>query len=194
MHIMIRSRFVTVGVVALLAGAVVGCQQPKMNLDEMMKPPPRPVELDQLNDLVGTWQSTWEMTMPGADKPITGKGKDTFKWDADKWVLEEDVEGTMGSNRMVSASFWTWNPQRKLFEFYGADNFGMIMTGTGKYDAATRTWHMKGETNDTVHGRKSSGEGTMKVLDKNSLEFNWVEWDCLHMSKFMEMKGTSRRQ
>ena len=84
---MIRTTLSSLAVLAFLAGGLVGCQQPKMDMAEMMKPPPRPVELDQLNSFVGTWEGTWEMTMKGADKPITGKGTDTFAWDADKWVM-----------------------------------------------------------------------------------------------------------
>ncbi len=190
---MIRRMFVVVGPLAILAIALGGCQKP--NFEEMMKQPPRPAELDQLNAFVGTWEGNWEMTMMGSDQPKTSKGTDQFAWDADKWVLTERMEGTMDNNKMVGTGLWTWNPQRKLFQYYSADNYGMIMTGTGRYDAATKTWHMKGQSQDTRHGQRSVGEGTLKLVDPNTMEWHWTEWDsCLHLMKFMEMKGTSHKK
>ncbi len=191
---MTRITFTAFAMFAFLAGGLAGCQQPKMDLAEMMKPPPRPAELDQLNMFVGTWEGTWEMTMMGADKPLTGIGTDTFAWDAEKWVLAEHMDGMMGDSKMVGTALWTWDPQHKRFQYYSADCFGMIMTGTAHYDAKTGIWHMKGQTNDTVRGQKSNGEGTLKSIDKNTMEMTWSEWDCLHLTKFMEMKGTSHRK
>jgi hypothetical protein len=191
---MIRSTFTVIGVFALLAGALTGCQQPKMDLAEMMKPPPRPAELDQLNPFVGTWEGTWEMSMKGAEKPLTGKGTDKFAWDVDKWVMTEHMEGTAENHKMLGTGLWIWDAQAKLFRYGSTDNYGMVVTGTGRYDAKTKTWHMKGTSQDTVRGQKSSGEGTLKMPDANTMEWSWAEWDALHLSKMMEMKGTSHRK
>ena len=104
---MIRSTFTAIAMLALLAGGLAGCQQPKMDLAEMMKPPPRPAELDQLNMFVGTWEGTFEMTMPGVDKPLTGIGTDTYAWDAEKWVLTGHTDGMMGKHKMAGTALWT---------------------------------------------------------------------------------------
>ncbi len=191
---MVRRTFALIGILAFLAGGLAGCQQPKMDLAEMMKAPPRPAELDQLNAFVGNWEGNWEMTMQGADKPLTGKGIDKFAWDADKWVLTEHMEGTMDNNKMVGTGLWVWDARAKLFRYSSADNYGMIMTGTGRYDEKTRTWHMKGSSQDTVRGHRSVGEGTLKMPDANTMEWSWTEWDSLHLTKFMEMKGTSHKK
>ena len=189
---MMRGTFAIVGMLALLAAGLTGCQQP--NMDEMMKPPARPAELDQLNVFVGTWEGTYEMTMPGVDKPKTGKGLDTFAWDADKWVLAERMDGTMDGHKMFGTGLWSWDAQHKRFAYYSADSYGMTMTGTGSYDAEKQIWHMKGCTRDTLHGHQSVGEGTVKFVDNNTMEMTWSEWDSLHLCKFMEMKGTCHRK
>lgn len=191
-HTVISRTFTLVGTLTILAVGLGGCQKP--NFEEMMKAPPRPAELDQLNAFIGTWEGNWEMTMAGSDKPKTFKGIDQFAWDADKWVLTEHMQGTMDNNKMLGTGLWTWNPQRKLFQMYSVDNYGMIMTGTGRYDAATATWHMKGQTQDTRHGQRSVGAGTIKLVDPTTMEWHWTEWDGLHLTKFMEMRGTSHKK
>ena len=189
---MTRSTLALIGVLVLLAGGLVGCQQP--NMEEMMKAPARPAELDQLNTFVGTWEGTWEMTMKGCDKPMSGKGVDTFAWDADKWVMTEHSSGMMGDNKMVGTGIWVWDGHEKLFRYISADNYGMLMKGTMCYDAKTETWHMKGKTCETIHGHESVGEGTLKMVDANTMEWQMSEWDALHLCKIMEMKGTSHRK
>jgi len=188
---MIRRMSVMVGVVAVLAG-LTGCQKP--NMEEMMKPPPRPAELDQLNAFVGTWEGTWEMKMSGEEKPMTGKGTEVYAWEADKWVLTARSEGTGGEHKMSGASLWCYDSQAKQFKYTGTDNYGMIMTGSGKFDAKTQTWHLKGASRETIHGNQSVGEGTLKFVNPSTMEWQWTEWDGLHLIKFMEMKGTSHRK
>ena len=95
---------------------------------------------------------------------------------------------------MLGTGLWVWDSQAKLFRYGSVDNYGMIMTGTARYDDKAGIWHMKGETHDTVHGQKSSGEGTLKMPDANTMEWSFAEWDCLHLTKIMEMKGTSHRK
>ena len=186
-----------VGIMAVvLASGLAGCQKP--NMEEMMKPPPRPAELDLLDQFVGTWEGTFEMKMAGDDKVLTGKGTDKYTWDADKWVLSARSEGTFGSatppNRMFGTGAWVWDGKAKVFRFGMADNYGMLMGGTGKYDAKTRTWHMSGHTRDTIHGQSSCGHGTMEMVDANTMKFHWVETDGLGLMKYFEMNGTSKRK
>ena len=192
-----HSTLSVLGFSTILAGLLAGCQQPKMDMAEMMKPPPRPAELDQLEMLVGNWEGTSEMKMMGADKPMIMKGTDTISWDADKWLLVERSEGTMGDagNKMMGLAVWTWDPQIKKFRLWGSDNYGMVMTGTATYDAPTKTWHMQGNTSAPARGEKSYGEGTLKMSTGNTMEWNWTEWDCnWKCQKYMEMHGTSHRK
>jgi len=188
---MIRRMSVVAGVVALLSG-LAGCQKP--NMEEMMKPPPRPAELDQLNAFIGKWDGTWEMTMAGEEKPMTGKGTDVYAWESDRWVLTARSAGTCGEHKMFGTGLWTYDSQARQFKYTSADNYGMVMSGTGTYDAKTQTWHLKGSTRETIHGNQSSGEGTLKFTSPNTMEWHWTEWDGLHLIKFMEMKGTSHRK
>jgi hypothetical protein len=188
---MLRTTLIFIGAVAILFAGLAGCQKP--NMEEMMQQPPRPAELDRLDAFVGTWEGTWEMSTPGGDK-MSGKGTDKFAWDADKWVLTERAEGTCGQHKMAGTGVWIWDQHAKKFRYGSADNYGMVMTGTGRYDEKTKTWHMKGNSCDTVHGQRSCGEGTLKMPDANTMEWSWTEWDGLHLIKFMEMHGTSHRK
>ena len=180
---------IVLGVLALL----VGCQQP-MNMEQMMTQPPRPTELDRLNIFVGQWEGTMEMTMPGTDKPTMGKGVNTVSWDADKWVLVERFEGTMGekNTRYASVGIWTWDPKINKFRTYWFDNYGASGTGMCTYDEANKTWRMSSKGKSSAGS--TCGEGTTKIINNNTMEWNYTEWDGLKLAKCMEMKATSKRK
>jgi hypothetical protein len=171
---------------------VTGCQQPKMDMAEMMKPPPRPTELDQLDPLVGRWEGTAEMRIAGMDKPMTFHGTSTTAWEADRWALVERSEGTMEEGgKYAGLGTWSWDSKARVFRQTWIDNHGGSGSGTATYDASTKTWHMKARSS----GPRGStvGEGTVKLSDSNTMEWNWTEWDSLKLRKMMEMHGTSKR-
>ncbi len=189
---MIRSTLVVVGAMALFLGAVAGCQKP--NMDELMRAPARPTELDQLNDWVGTWEGNFEMIVQGEDKVRTMKGISTFRWGTNRWVLTEHSEGSAGDNRFVGDGMYTWNASAKRFEFYSVNDHGEIETGTGRYDAGKQMWYMTASATDTVRGGTHNSEGTLRMPDKNTMEFDFAAWGPLHLSKVVEMKGTAKRK
>ena len=184
------------GMCAVALAAVVGCQQgpPKgMSMDEMMKPPPRPAELDRLGSLVGSWEGSGECKMAGQDKSITNKGSNTVTWDCDKRVLVERWEGEMGEgNKMHGIGVWTWDSEDKKYKIYWFDNFGGTGEGEATYNDATRTWTMNSESEGPMG--KTVGKGTIKMVDNNTMDYTWEEWNGWKTQKMMEMKGTSRRK
>lgn len=191
---MIRRRMSGMSAVALLAAA--GCQQgpPKgMSMEDMMKPPPRPVELDKLETFVGSWEGTSECKMMGSDEVMAGHGSSTASWDCDRRVVLEHWDADMGKgDKMHGIGIWTWDPKANKYRNYWFDNLGSTGSGTSTYNEGTLTWHMK--TKGTGPMGETVGEGTVKMRDNNSMEWTFSEWNAWKTQKIMEMKGTSRRK
>lgn len=191
---MSRSRVIGAGLAAVLAAMLMGCQQPQAEMAEMMKTPPRPVELDHLEMLVGTWEGTAEMKVMGSDEVMTGEGVETISWDADKWVLVSHFEYKMGDDEMKGLAIWTWDAKAKKYRTWSFDNGGYQESATAKYDQETRTWHFKGKSGNTVTGKKSVGKGSSQMVDDDTQEWNYTVWDGWKLRKLMEFKGTSHRR
>src|SRR5262245_15510570 len=77
-----------------MASAVIGCNKPQKMDPSAMRPPPRPVELDQLEPWVGSWSTSGDMTMPDG-KSMKMSGNSTIAWECDRRVLMERAEGEM---------------------------------------------------------------------------------------------------
>ena len=179
--------------IASMIIGLTGCEKP--DLSEMMKPPPRPAELDKLVCWVGSWEGTMEMKIPGHDEVMTGSGTSTVTWEADKWLLLERFEGTMGDEgTMKGLGVWTWDPKAHKYRVWSFDTFGGVSEGTATYDEETSTWHMKAKSRYLASGQKSVSEGKVKMLDNDTMEWDFTEWDSLKLSKYMEGHGTSRRK
>jgi hypothetical protein len=192
---MTRISFAGVIVIALMAVVFVGCQQPKIDMSEMMKAPARPAELDHLEMLVGRWEGDAEMKVVGCDEVMTGEGVETVSWDADKWLLVSHFEYKMGDgDPMKGIGITRWDPKAKKYCGWSADNFGYTSIGSGTYDEATRTWHFKGKSHNPMTGEKSVGEGKAVMVDDDTQEWTWTEWDPWKLRKLMELKGTSHRK
>lgn len=188
------SRFLSVVFLSVPA-FLVGCGEPTCDM-EGGGPPPRPAELDRLDMLVGTWEGTAEMSMPGMDEPMTIRGVNTTKWELDKRFLIEHFEGDMGEEgKFEGVGVWTWDPKAKVYRNWWFDSYGSFSQGTAKYDEETRTWHMRGQGTNAMTGKPSYGAGTSKSIDDNTQQWTWSEWDnFLHWGEPMTYKGTSQRK
>jgi hypothetical protein len=191
---MMRSLLCVVVGLALVTMGTGGCEQPKTDMAQM-KAPPRPVELDRLNDLVGRWEGTAEMTAAGSDKTTSGKFIDTIAWEADNRLLLERMEGTMGEgDKMSGLGIWSWDSKTKKYRTWWFDSQGSVTTATGVYNEETKSWNMTSEGRCPVTGQKQVGEGTMKMTDKSTIQWSEVQYDGWKLKKQMEMKGTLRRK
>lgn len=181
------------GVLGLCAaGALVsGCASSKMNMEEMMQAPSRPAELDALNAFTGTWSASWECTMEGMPEPMKGTGMSVVAWECDKWVMLERFTGSMGEDKFQGIGMWSYDPKSGKYQMRWMDSFGGVGDGTATYDAATRTWTMKGKGSGM---QDSVMEGTMRFVDDNTMEWTHTEWNSWKTKKTMSMKGTSRKQ
>lgn len=189
-------RMMTGAIVATLAMAVLpGCMS-QMCMEDMAKMPERPVELDRLNDWVGTWKASGTGKMMGIDEEFTVTGTSQNAWDVDGWYLSEHGEYDMGPmGKMKYLQVWTWDSNAKKFRSYWFDSMGGVGHGTAKCDEKTRTWTMSMRGKGPMGSTR--GKGCVKFVDDNTMEWTWQEWpawDLLGLFKFMDMKGTSTRQ
>ncbi len=188
-------RVVAWSVCGVALAALAGCKShmdPKA-MAEMMKQPARPIELDRLNAFVGSWSGTAQGNVMGQEFKDS-KGRHSFRWDADRWVLVENWEHEMGPDQtMKGINLMWWDAGSNCYRMSSASNFGDHSRGTSTYDEATGTWHMKADSWDR-DGRKSCGKGTMKLTDARSMEWSWTETDSLGLTTYMTITGTSQRQ
>lgn len=177
--------------------AIAGCEQKKMSMaefKEMMKAPPRAPELDRLDAFVGTWHSETQMEMEGAEEPMTMQGVESAEWGIDNRYLVQNMEYGTDENPMTGHSLWTWDEDAGVYRNWWFDSHGQTGEGTSRYDEEEGVWYMKTKGRNMSNGMKTVGEGTMKFIDDDTIEWTWSEWDSMRLVKFMEMSGVSRRQ
>lgn len=174
---------------------MVGCAKPQQMDPSAMKMPARAAELDRLEQWVGTWQSTGEMKGPDG-KTMHMTSTSTVGWECDRNVLVERMEGTceeMKDMKMVGMVVYRWDPNDKEYETAFYDNMGMAADGDMTYNEATKTWTMKGEGYNPMHGQKTHWVGQVKMPDSSTMEWTWETWDAWKMKKLEEGKGTAKR-
>jgi len=170
---------------------VAGCDKPHMSMDDM-KPPARPMELDKLNMMAGHWTDSYEMTI-GNQPPIKTTGMATREWCCNNRFLSERYEGKMPDGTMMTGmGMWTWDAEDKVYRSWWFDSWGSMAEGTATWDESKRTWTMRGKSENPTTGEESSGKGMMRVVDDQTMEWQWTECDGWGKPT-MSMKGTSRK-
>ncbi len=191
------NRLYWVGCVSAALVALAGCQASSETASvamdpSQMQPPPRAVELDLLEPLMGRWQGTYECSMDGADKPMKMTGSSVMSWEVDKRVGLERYEGTMGDGQKITGlSMWTWNPQKKHFDTFWTDSFGAVAHGTAKWDASNRTWRMTGASEGPMGSTVMEGSG--KVIDDKTMEWTMTEREAKSKKVLFDMKGMNKK-
>lgn len=198
---MLRLNSVRTAMVCSTMLCIVGCTGPKMTLEDLKKMPvpPKPAELALLDPMVGTWQSTGEMTMAGIDQKIMGRGTQTISWENDGRTLIERMKWEcpdMGANgNMTAICMYTLeDAKEKEFKTVMTSNMGDMQVGEMKYNDKTKTWHMKGKGKDCMSGQMVQMKGTMTMPDPSTIEWTCEQWDAMGFNKMMSMKGTSKRK
>ena len=182
----------TLGVTALL---LFGCQAQPMDMDQPMKAPPRPAELERLSAFIGEWEGDATVKMAGVEKTMTSKGHETTSWGADGWLIVSRFEYSMGDEGTATdTSFWTWDSKAKVYRTWHFDSWGGSGAGTMKYDAEADTWYFQGKERNPYMGKSSSGKGWTRFTDANTQEWSWTEFDSWGLKKTMEIEGVSRRK
>lgn len=191
---MARNRLLCVCIVGLMAA---GCGDKDKGMSMAgggeHKAPQRPAEMDELSNWVGNWTFNGTCTMVGADKPMTMTGSSSANWAVDRWAIVETVEGPnmMGPGRFTGMGVYTYDPGERKFKSAWMDNMGSVNHGTMWKDGPN-TWKMKGTGRNATTGDKTTGEGWMKMVDANTIEWGGTEY--VNGKKMMEMKGTNKRK
>ena len=172
---------------------LTGCM-PKMTIDELKQMmPERPAQLDLLNDFVGKWEGTGEMTFAGLDEVLTSSSTSEIKWEGDDWYLVERADMHMDEfGDMTGMATWTYDINAKLFRNTWVDSMGSLGTGEGWYDEKNDSWRMRAISHGPMG--KSTMKGTVKFIDDNTMEWWWAEYAMGGLVKVMELNGTGRRK
>ncbi|MCA9244561.1 MAG: DUF1579 family protein [Phycisphaerales bacterium] len=182
---MMRALACTLSALALLAG---GCQQPTM--EQMMAAPERPTQLDQLEPLVGSWESTGSMKM--GEHTMSMTGKNTVGWELDRRILVERMEGHSDEGDFKGLGVWVWDDSAKKFRVFWFDNMGGWAVGTVEHDPGDAEWEFRAKSK-WPGGQTTAAIGTM-TMDGNTMVWKHAEYtDDLARNKIMAMEGTSRR-
>ncbi|MFQ5463125.1 MAG: hypothetical protein ACE5E5_10940 [Phycisphaerae bacterium] len=127
------------------------------------------------------------------EEELNSQGTEEMKWEGDGWYLVQRGSYTMGGlGEMKGIGIWYWDFADKKIKNIWVDTMGTMAMGSSKYNEMTGVWHMKSK------GRgpwgSSTGAGTMKFTDDDTMEWTWTEWDGLKLVKTMEMMGVSHRK
>lgn len=178
--------------------AITGCSQSNAGPEAMaeMKPPPRPKELDRLEQFVGSWTGEGEMKGPGMPEAMKSTSNGEFKWALDKNYVIENMTMKMGDDMEMSAiGIWTWDAKAGKYRSWWFDSFGTSGAGTSTYNEATKTWSMNAEGTDPMTGKPTWGSGSFKFTGDSTMEGTWKEWhNALKWGEPMEMKFKSTRK
>jgi len=197
---MARKQMLCMCIAGLFAAAAAGCGDKDKGKGMAMShdgkppaPPPRPAEMDKLSTMIGNWTFSGSCTMPGADKPIMMTGTSNASWAVDRWCIVENVEGPnmMGPGMFYGMAVHTYDPHDKKFKSAWMDNMGSVNHGEMWQDGPN-TWKTKGTGRNATTGETTTGEGWMKIVDANTIEWGGTEY--AGGKKLMEMKGTNKRK
>ena len=185
-----RIAVLAVPMAALLAS---GCGTPTVDFTSIERPA-RAAELEAYDVFVGEW--TWAAEMVNADPPDKlWAGTAKWEWALSDRCLHGTVTAKSASAEFNAAGIWSWHPQQKKYIWWMFNDWGYPQQGTAKYDSERKAWSMA-YTSVGLDGTLSYGEYSMKVIDKNTLEWTANEWmNQLHWGpKKMEMKGIYKRK
>jgi hypothetical protein len=185
------------GLSVIVAAALAGCGDQKHDW-QTMAPPPRAAELDRLDKWVGSWESTGECTMAGAEKPMKCTGKNTVAWDCDNRVLVEHFEGQMegSDSKFKGIGIWTWDSRMNKYRIWWFDSFGEASDGVATYNEKEDIWNFHASGRNPMTGKPSYMTGTMKMTSPSTMEWTHKEWDNQFRwgTPTMDMKATSRKR
>jgi hypothetical protein len=170
-----------------------GCAPHEFDIEQLKERlPPRAAELDRLDMLAGRWETEGTVRFIGAKDPITTRGTSEAQWECDRRFLVDRSSYDMGPlGPMGGISVWGWDPQRRRYLMSWFDGFGESASGWARFDESTRTWRIETRGRSTLC--HVVNHGTIRMIDDDTLEWTWTQWDAWHILKYAEMKGASRR-
>ncbi len=158
------------------------------------QPDARQPELVRLDMLVGHWESSHETRVEGSEEVTYVTSTVHARWELDgNFVVARATYriGGIGGDETRVKTLFTWDDQAGVYRTWAFDTHGNASTGTMRFDAATRTWHMKQESRNRVTDARGKGHGTMHYEDDDHKTFTWSQ-QAAGGSKYTA-RGRSRR-
>jgi len=162
-------------------------------------PKPGP-EHQKLGYFAGKWTAEGQMK----ESPFGPGGKvtstDHCEWFQGKFavVCHSDGKGPMGP--IKGLGILGYNPDQKVYTYYGVDNTGMIMTSVPRGTVQGDTWTFTDESE--MGGKKLKTRYTIKEQSPASYTFKWEnfgddgQWTTIgegKETKALEAKGTKAK-
>ena len=194
---MISKKLASMALFGAVGCMLTGCM-PDMTLEEMKtwmdENVQRPAELDRLDQFVGNWTGEGEACFSGKDeRKLKMTGSSSIRWGGDGWYLIEEFDGRMEIfGKHVGHTIWTYDEGANCYRTSWFGNDGAVGNGTVRYDKKNDQWNMTGKTKTAMGDMH--GKGTMRVTDKDTMEWCWAEYDGLGITKMADMCGTMRRK
>ncbi len=145
-------------------------KQMKQQFAAMMEKLSAPTDAHKLLEpLVGTFDQLTEVKM-GPGDPMKSKSVETGSWVMGKRFVRVDSASSpdeeLKGERM---NVFGYDPAAKKYTLWGIESFGLTAySGSGDYDAATKTFTFDGER-DAPGGGRSPFRWTMKLGDGGSI-------------------------
>lgn len=181
----------------------VGCMKPEPEMMGPPKKPSQPPEMKVFAPLIGTWTGTAEMIEPSAEEmkkhmppgspepQMTYAGGGTYKWDINDLYVHAEGWHDMGEGEKAHYhELIGWNPVKKMYHSWYVSDYGE--RGDGWMTASADGMKFTVKTSGLgMGGKPAKGEGTMTIVDDNTVEWTWTENGAMGR---MKMKGTMKKQ
>ena len=151
---------------ACAAASIAGTQFVAAQAPQAPKPGP---EHARLGYFVGKWNAEGEMK-PG---PMGPGGKftasDTCEWFEGRFSVVCRSEGKMPAGPSKSIGILGYNPEEKVYTYYGVDNTNMTMASVPKGTVQGKTWTYTDE--GTMGGKEFKSRVTIKEVSPTAYTF-----------------------
>jgi hypothetical protein len=166
---------------------------PKLSVDQIAQyQPEKPPELARLDMFLGEWETIGTIELAMLDEPIATRGRNRAHWALDGYVLADQADLEMGPfGRIRGTTLWTYDPAIGKYRMWWFDTLGETSSVVATFDDRSQTWRMKAA--GQKYGRRTSGRGTIRRIDNNTLEWTWDEASGSGLIRFAKMRGISRR-
>jgi len=178
-----------------------GCSGKGGGADMMPKKPAVPSEMGMLSDMIGTWNSTWEISGKMAEEmrkadpnaPLTFKSENTCASYMDGIWLKCEGWYEMGPDlRATYVEYWGYSHDDNAFHSYFISDMGEVGHGTMRSCSDDNRCFKMSWTGHDLNGVKKSGSGCFAFKDRDNMEFSMTEKTSMFGK--MEMKGTGTRK
>lgn len=157
--------------------------------------PARPTELDSLDPFVGTWEVTCKAKIPGSTDQMIATGKGKAEWRFENMFLVDEFTYDLGEmGTMTGMNILGWDPRARKYRSWSFSSLGETATGTMTYEEEVRLWHLEVEWRDAVSGEMAYGETRINMIDENTIETQFKQWDnAAHQGQPSELVYLARR-